>query len=129
MRISDWSSDVCSSDLKRKIEALRPIEIISVTGDRIMGGWNLVDKVQIGGFSITNLPVVFADVSPFHQLHLDNKPALLLGMDVLQRFDRIAVDFGRKRVPFLLPDGLRSEERRLRQECVNTCRYRLSQSH
>src|SRR3546814_7204192 len=67
---------------KRKIEALRPIEIISVTGDRIMGGWNLVDKVQIGGFSITNLPVVFADVSPFHQLHLDNKPALLLGMDV-----------------------------------------------
>src|SRR3546814_788881 len=83
---------------KRKIEALRPIEIISVTGDRIMGGWNLVDKVQIGGFSITNLPVVFADVSPFHQLHLDNKPALLLGMDVLQRFDRIAVDFGRKRV-------------------------------
>src|SRR3546814_5727545 len=62
---------------KRKIETLRPIEIISVTGDRIMGGWNLVDKVQIGGFSITNLPVVFADVSPFHQLHLDNKPALL----------------------------------------------------
>src|SRR3546814_10799150 len=109
MRISDWSSDVCSSDLKRKIEALRPIEIISVTGDRIMGGWNLVDKVQIGGFSITNLPVVFADVSPFHQLLQDNKPALLLGMDLLQRFDRIAVDFGRNRVHFLLPDGVAAE--------------------
>src|SRR3546814_20308080 len=78
-----------------------------------MGGWNLVDKVQIGGFSITNLPVVFADVSPFHQLHLDNKPALLLGMDVLQRFDRIAVDFGRKRVHFLLPDSVAAESPRL----------------
>src|SRR3546814_18066948 len=74
-----------------------------------MGGWNLVDKVQIGGFSITNLPVVFADVSPFHQHHLDNKAALLLRMDVLQRFDRIAVDFGRQRVHFLFPDGVAPE--------------------
>src|SRR3546814_15692049 len=74
---------------KRKIEALRPIEIISVTGDRIMGGWNLVDKVQIGGFSITNLPVVFADVSPFHQLHPDNTQALLMELGRALCWERV----------------------------------------
>src|SRR3546814_18208810 len=65
---------------KRKIEALRPIEIISVTDDRIMGGWNLVDTVQIGGFSITNLQSVFAELIPFLHLQFDNKTRLVLGM-------------------------------------------------
>src|SRR3546814_17178829 len=81
----------------------------SCTCKRMMGGRNLVEKVQIGGVGITNQPVVFADVSPCHHLHLDNKPALLLGMNGLQRFDLIAVDFGRKRVHFLLPNGVAAE--------------------
>lgn len=96
---------------KRKIDGLRPIELTGVTGQTIMGGWNVIDKVRISGFSITNLAVVFTDVSPFHQLGLDRKPALLLGMDVLRRFERVAVDFGRRRVHFLLPDGVAVEER------------------
>src|SRR3546814_17777044 len=31
MRISDWSSDVCSSDLADRISALEPIEVAAVT--------------------------------------------------------------------------------------------------
>lgn len=95
---------------KRKIDGLRPIELTSVTGQSVMGGWNVIRKVRIGGFNITNLAVIFTDVSPFRQLGLDDKPALLLGMDVLRRFDRVAVDFGRRRVHFLLPDGVEAEE-------------------
>lgn len=94
---------------RRKIDALKPIEITSVTGDTLMGGWTQVQNVKIGGFGIRNMAVVFADASPFHQLGLDDQPALLLGMDVLRRFDRVAVDFGRKKVFFLLPDGAGSQ--------------------
>src|SRR3546814_8429520 len=52
---------------KRKIEALRPIEIISVTGDRIIGGWNLLDKVQIGRITINTLTVVFCQKGREHR--------------------------------------------------------------
>lgn len=90
---------------KRKIDALRPVEITSVTGETIVGGWNVIRNVRVGGFSLNNLAVAFTDASPFEQLELHEKPALLLGMDVLRRFDRVAVDFGRKKVYFLLPDG------------------------
>ncbi|MCF8707102.1 retroviral-like aspartic protease family protein [Rhizorhapis sp. SPR117] len=95
---------------KRKIDALRPVEMISVTGDRLIGGWNVIEQVRIGGVNIKQLAVVFTDVSPFHQLGLDDRPALLLGMDVLRRFDRVAVDFGNKRVHFLLPDGAETDQ-------------------
>lgn len=95
---------------KRKIDGLRPIELTSVTGQSVMGGWNIIRKVRISGFSINNLAVIFTEVSPFRQLGLDNKPALLLGMDVLRRFERVAVDFGRKRVHFLLPDGVETDK-------------------
>lgn len=95
---------------KRKLDGLRPIELTGVTGQKMMGGWNIIGKVRIGGVSINNLAVVFADVSPFKQLGLDDKPALLLGMDVLRRFDRLAVDFGKRKVHFLLPDGAQADK-------------------
>lgn len=96
---------------KRKLDGLRPIEITGVTGQKAMGGWNVIDTVRIGGFNINNLAVVFMDASPFRQLGLDDRPALLLGMDVLRRFDRVAIDFGWKKVHFLLPDGVEAEPR------------------
>ncbi|MBK5263955.1 MAG: retroviral-like aspartic protease family protein [Alphaproteobacteria bacterium] len=94
---------------KRKIDGLRPVELTSVTGDTMVGGWNVIEQVRIGGINVQKLAVVFTDISPFHQLGLDDKPALLLGMDVLRRFDRVAVDFGNKRVHFLLPDGVETD--------------------
>lgn len=95
---------------KRKIDGLRPTELTSVTGQTIVGGWNIIQKVRIGGFNINNLAVIFTDVSPFRQLGLQDTPALLLGMDVLQRFDRVAVDFGRRKVHFLMPDGVEADK-------------------
>ena len=42
---------------------------------------------------LTNLPVAFADVQPFRKFGVENKPALLLGMDGLKLFDRVSIDF------------------------------------
>jgi hypothetical protein len=62
---------------------------------------------------IRNLPIAFADVQPFRQLGLDDRPAVLLGMDALRLFDRVSFDFARREVRFLVPDSS-SLERRLR---------------
>ena len=36
---------------------------------------------------------------------MQDKPALLLGISALRVFDRVAIDFGRGKVDFLLPDA------------------------
>ena len=53
---------------------------------------------------LVNLPIAFADVQPFRQLRLMNRPAILLGMDALQMFERASFDFATRRVRLLGPE-------------------------
>ncbi|PZU58235.1 MAG: hypothetical protein DI547_10850 [Sphingobium sp.] len=78
--------------------------ITGVTGEEISGQWGRLRIVRMGGMTMRNLPVVFADAAPFALLGLQDKPALMLGVNALRGFDRVAIDFGRKRVDFLMPD-------------------------
>ena len=98
---------------KRKIGPTMPIELISVTGGKIMADYTQAKQVRLGGILINNLPVAFTEAHPFKQLGLSNRPALLLGMDALRLFDRVSVDFANRKVRFLPPDR-RSEASRER---------------
>ena len=110
--VLDTGSEVTIGNgaLRRKLEAknklgkTQPIELISVTGGKIDGDYTAVKEVKLGGVLIHDLPVAFADVHPFKQLELTDRPALLLGMDALRLFDRVSVDFASRRVRFLSPD-------------------------
>lgn len=82
---------------------IRPISIMSVTGGEAAADYTTIDRMRIGGVTITAMPIAFADAEIFHRLGLSNKPSILLGMDVLQGFDRVSVDFANKSVRFLLP--------------------------
>jgi predicted aspartyl protease len=98
---------------KRKIGQTVPIELISVTGGRVMADYTIAREIRLGGLLIKDLPVGFADVHPFRQLGLHDRPALLLGMDALRLFDRVSVDFATRKVRFLAPE-LRGSPRSLR---------------
>ncbi|MDB5699266.1 MAG: hypothetical protein JWN69_2070 [Alphaproteobacteria bacterium] len=89
---------------RNKLRATQPVELISVTGGMTLVDYTAVKRMAIGGVDIRNMPIGFADVQPFRQLHLEDRPALLLGMDALKLFDRVSVDFARKEVRFLSPD-------------------------
>lgn len=82
-----------------------PVQLRSVTGDFLTGEFTQVRDIAIGGVSISDLPVTFADNYAFTALKLDRKPAILLGMDALKLFDRVMVDFANRRVGFDLPKG------------------------
>jgi predicted aspartyl protease len=82
-----------------------PVLMRSVTGDTLMGDFTQVRDITIGGVTISDLPVTFADNFAFTALKLDRKPAILLGMDALKLFDRVMVDFSNRRVGFDLPKG------------------------
>ena len=89
----------------RRLGPLRPVELISVTGGRIGAEYSSAERIQVGGAEIRNLPVAFADVHPFRQLRLTGRPAILLGMDALQLFDRVSIDFANRRVRLLVRDS------------------------
>lgn len=105
---------VANTALRRRLErrrrlALHPVQIVSVTGGTVAAEYGIARRITIGGAGIRNLPVAFADVNPFRQLDLIDRPAILLGMDALQLFDRVSFDFTNRRVRLLLPQTSRLE--------------------
>jgi predicted aspartyl protease len=91
----------------------RTIQLLSITGGRTDAEYSIARRIRIGGLDINYLPVAFADVHPFRQLQLMDRPALLLGMDALRLFDRVSVDFANRRVRVLLDDSSMSQELRM----------------
>jgi len=104
---------VANSALRRRLERrgrlglMAPIELMSVTGGRFQAEYSVARMIRIGGADIRNLPIAFADVHPFRQLGLSDQPAILLGMDALQLFDRVSIDFANRRVRLLTRDSSR----------------------
>jgi predicted aspartyl protease len=107
--IIDTGSQVTigNSALRRKLEEkgrlgpLLPIDIMSVTGGRMVAEQGTMRKIRLGGMDVSAMPVAFADVHPFRKLDLVDRPAILLGMDVLQLFERVSVDFASRKVRML----------------------------
>src|SRR3546814_15426907 len=96
MRISDWSSDVCSSDLER-LESYTPPWPMPKLFRMTKGG-----KIEEGIFRGETI----------------NTPSMLCVEDALDALAWAEKVGGQKE--------LRSEERRVGKECVSTCRARLS---
>src|SRR3546814_11522573 len=111
MRISDWSSDVCSSDLLDfRVGVIISAFALKLDGER------LIDFFRHGRSrgdarlnEISHDPAIGDDLS------------LIFGQRI----------FGRKAIKRLQPEtaAKRSEERRVGQEGVSACRYRWWRYH
>src|SRR3546814_21185992 len=109
MRISDWSSDVCSSDLN--IESRAPASPAPV----FMPGTGFREFSD--GTAIRASGPVLHLVNDFHGAELGSAG------DGTARKHRLD-DFGKRRIAID-----RTEERRVGKECVSTCRSRWSPYH
>jgi predicted aspartyl protease len=91
--------------LKRRHRTVEyvPVKMKSVTGSILDGEYTRLKQIEIGGFTIRDLPVTFSENYAFTALRLQDRPAILLGMDALKLFDRVLIDFGNRRVGFDLP--------------------------
>ena len=81
----------------------RILELRGVAGDIARAEYTRAGRIRIGDMHVDDLPIAFADVELFNQLGLSNRPAILLGMDVLRMFDRVSIDFANRRVRLLPP--------------------------
>ncbi|WP_225207661.1 retroviral-like aspartic protease family protein [Novosphingobium huizhouense] len=80
-------------------------QLFSVTGQSIMADIGLARRLELGRLVMTNTTIMFADAPPFDRLGLARKPALLLGMNQLRLFHRVAIDFAARRILFDMPEG------------------------
>lgn len=91
-------------EARKKLGATTPVELVSVTGGTMTADYTKAKNLVVGGLTLTDMPIAFANVHPFKKLGLTNKPAMLLGMDALKAFSKVSVDFANRRVRFLLPE-------------------------
>src|SRR3546814_13689841 len=116
MRISDWSSDVCSSDLPwlaglENAQLFFNIAFFIVLVSLVVQGWSVAPAARLLGLRVPNTSA---------------------------RVHRVDIDLPGQRgyevVSYRVPApsqliGVRSEERRVGKECVSTCRSRWSPYH
>ena len=86
---------------RKRLKETEPVEMMSVTGERIMADYTHADELVLSGVTVKDMPIAFADVAPFEKLDLTDKPALLLGMDALSAFSTVSVDFAERKVRFI----------------------------
>ena len=79
--------------------------LIGVTGAQIPAEFGTVPNIRLGGLTLANMPIAYADAHTFKRFGVDKVPAILVGMDVLAGFERVAVDFKRRQVRFLVGQG------------------------
>ena len=70
--------------------------VLGATAEVDAGSLFRVPRIFIGPARFNDLPVAFGDLYVFDIWALNDRPALVLGMDVLGRFERIAVDYRRR---------------------------------
>src|SRR3546814_10752497 len=101
MRISDWSSDVCSSDL------------VAFTPKELRVANDLSERLgYVGQDSVTKSLTINGLLANRSKSISEQRRALLLPQELMQ-----------------FPTDKRSEERRVGKECVSTCRSRWSPNH
>ena len=80
------------------------VPIISVTGQTMQCEILDLPGLRIGSLSLPSWPVAFADLHVFSMWNLIDRPAILLGIDVMTRFQTVCLDFSRGEVRFRLPE-------------------------
>lgn len=86
-----------------RLRSLGKAEMTSVTGETFVGEQLVVADLKVGDVEMRGLPIIFGDAHAFKPLGLAKRPALLLGMNAISGFDKVSIDFERKRLRLLLP--------------------------
>src|SRR3546814_2330267 len=118
MRISDWSSDVCSSDLRRIDTAGKPEQHVAVADLGAYACDCIVDDA-------VRLPGIAAAADFVDEAGVDARALLRVrdfGVELQTVVTACLIRHAGER-------QVRSEERRVGKECVRTCRSRWSPYH
>ena len=86
-----------------------PISVIlyGATGQQVTGVVAEVPRLRIGMINFTDFPLAFADLHTFALWDMQDRPALMMGMDLLSLFGLVIVDFRQNFVRFRMAETIR----------------------
>ena len=90
-------------EARRRLGAGERVEMMSVTGKLLVGEAFKLKRVEIGDVVLKDLVILFSDAPIFRSLNLENRPAVLFGMNAMRSFDRVSIDFARKQLRMVVP--------------------------
>jgi predicted aspartyl protease len=79
------------------------VSIVSATGQTIGAQSAILPRLRIGGLQFPAWLIAFADLHTFKLWRLIDRPAILLGVDAMSRFESVSLDFARDEVRFRPP--------------------------
>jgi predicted aspartyl protease len=99
--------------LMRKLRARNrdTVTTTDVNGAQISGQLDFARALVIDRLQLNYIPIMYADGPAFAALGLARKPALILGMEDLRLFDRVAIDFASRKVLFDLPSSAEAADK------------------
>ena len=74
--------------------------VYGVTGQILAAASGQVRDLRLGTHRLGPTPLLFADLHAFSVLDLIERPALLIGADLLYRFREVTLDYGQSRMAF-----------------------------
>lgn len=87
----------------------REVPVYGVTGQSLAADLLRLDDLRLGTARLGATPLLFADLHCFETLRLADRPALLIGADLLGRFREVTLDFPAGSIKFA---GLRRQSLR-----------------
>ena len=79
-----------------------PVEVTGVTGVKVVMQLAIIPELRLGPVMLRDVPIAFADVPPFALFGMQAQPAMLVGTDLLETFQRVSLDFRARKVRFQL---------------------------
>jgi hypothetical protein len=107
---SGAQTSLCNARLKALVDAAerrkglipepRFVTLESLAGEQFRGEQFFLPFLRLGGLHLGNVQVTYAEMHVFDVWGLKDQPAIVIGMDLLTQFERVALDFGRAAVRF-----------------------------
>ncbi|MDB5364981.1 MAG: peptidase, partial [Rhodospirillales bacterium] len=82
----------------------QPITLQGATGQTAMARLGRINQFQLGQMQFRSMQVLFSDLHVFDRWEVRERPALLLGCDLLKLFALVEIDFGRRELRLQRPD-------------------------
>lgn len=102
---NDVLRDVLVRERPEFAARLASTTLISATGQTSPAQLGPMPRLRLGGIGLDNIRAAFAPLHIFSLWDLDERPAMLVGVDVLRHFDEVTLDFGRREVMFVRGRG------------------------
>ena len=90
-------------DRRGLLSGEKPIILGSVTGSTLHASYMISRRLDVGGVVLEGLGIAFAEAHTFKAMGINNRPALLLGMNALHAFDSLTIDMAARKLRFVMP--------------------------